>query len=198
MTLDLNSDDTQMLARCGPDWRRNLRRSERHKLSIRHWANPNPDEILSVYLSMQGHKGLQEQHSRSEIEQLLRNIKEQLILYRCDDEHGQLVSLGGVLVGGDRANFWLAATTERGRKLSASYPVLWELIRHCRRTGVSSLDLGGIDPVQNPGVYHFKKGTGARHVELLGEWDWGSRPWMRWIGNYAIQQRNSIRGRKRP
>jgi len=51
----------------------------------------------------------------------------------------------------------------------------------------------GIDPVRNPGVYRFKRASGAEPIELLGEWDWASRPWLRWVGNWAIAQRARVR-----
>ena len=54
-------------------------------------------------------------------------------------------------------------------------------------------DLGGIDLWQNPGVYTFKKETGARQIEYLGEWDWASQPWLRLFGNWAIWQKQKIR-----
>ena len=61
----------------------------------------------------------------------------------------------------------------------ASYFVFWEVLEHCRKLGVTTYDLGGIDPFANRGVYTFKKETGAKEVELLGEWDWASSFWLR-------------------
>jgi lipid II:glycine glycyltransferase (peptidoglycan interpeptide bridge formation enzyme) len=116
-----------------------------------------------------------------------------LILYRSDDERGELMSLGGALVFGSQANLWLFATTEQGRTSRAAYSVFWALVQHCKRIGVTSYDLGGIDPVNNAGVYRFKKDSGATPVELLGEWDWSPQPWLRWFGNWAIQQRSRVR-----
>jgi lipid II:glycine glycyltransferase (peptidoglycan interpeptide bridge formation enzyme) len=141
---------------------------------------------------MQDLKGLEEQHSREEIEQLLRNLNQQIVLYRCDDEHGELVSLLGCLIIGDRAVALFWATAERGRKLHASYAIFWALLQHCRKIGVKKYDLAGIDPARNRGVYRFKKATGAVPVEYLGEWDWANRPWLRWFGNWAISQRGRV------
>lgn len=193
MTLDLTQDENHLLASCERNWRRNLRSAEKCNLTTRQWLDPDTDEVSAIFLSMQNLKGLEEQHSRKEVEELLKNLKEQFVLYRCDDEQGELVSLGGFLVIGGRASAWYAATTERGRKLHASYAIFWALVQHCRTIGVRSYDLAGIDPVKNPGVYRFKRATGATPVELLGEWDWASRPWLRWFGNWAIAQRSLIK-----
>lgn len=193
MILDLTKDGDALLAGCARKWRGKLRRVGENNETVRPWLDPNADEILSVYESMQKAKGLGEQQSRKEIEQLLENLGPQLVLYRCDDEHGRIVSLGGALVIGGYANLWLMATTEEGRKLNAAFGVFWALVQQCRKMGVHSYDLGGIDPVRNHGVYRFKKDSGAAPIELLGEWDWASRPWLRWIGNWAIAQRSRLR-----
>ncbi len=193
MNLSLTIEEKDLLARCERNWRRNLLRGQGNKLTIEEWTNPSVDDIVSTYESMQSLKGLDEQHSREEFEQLLKKLKEHIVIYRCTDRAGHLVSVHGWLIFGRRATAVLSATTERGRELRASYPVVWALIRHCLRLNVQSCDLAGIDPVINPGVYRFKKGTGAVEVEYLGEWDWASRPWLQWFGNWAISRRHRLR-----
>ena len=189
MTLDLAAEEDRLLAACDHNWRRNLRRAEECHLKVRQWLDAGVDEVLAVYSSMQEVKGLNQQWSRQEVGELLRNLKQNLVLYRCEDERGEVVSLLGCMVAGDKACTLFAATSEAGRKLHASYATFWALVQHCRRIGISSYDLAGIDPVRNRGVYRFKRATGATPIEYLGEWDWASRPWLRWFGNWAVSQR---------
>jgi len=193
MSLDLSKDEKATLAACDQNWRRNLRRANEGNLSVTEWLNPRVDEVLAVYASMQTLKGLDEQLGRSEIEHLLKNFKDNLVLYRCDDEQGQLVSLLGWLAFGKRAwaVFW--ATSEQGRKVHASFAIFWALVQHCRGLGLLSCDLAGIDPVRNHGVYRFKKATGALPLEYLGEWDWATSPWLRVAGNWAIKRRERLK-----
>jgi lipid II:glycine glycyltransferase (peptidoglycan interpeptide bridge formation enzyme) len=160
---------------------------------VQQWTDPNVDEIVSAYDSMQCLKGLEEQHSREEFEQLIVHLKDQLVIYRGTNEQGQLVSLHGWLILGNRATAFLSVTTEQGRQLHSSYVVIWALIQHCLRLHLQSCDLGGIDPIRNVGPYRFKKGTGAAPIEYLGEWDWASRPWLQWFGNWAISRRQRLR-----
>jgi lipid II:glycine glycyltransferase (peptidoglycan interpeptide bridge formation enzyme) len=141
---------------------------------------------------MQSVKGIREQHSREEVGQLLTNLKRQLVLYRCDDPNGELVSLAGWVIFGNQAWAVFAATSEQGRKLHASYATLWALVQHCQRLQLQSCDLAGIDPVKNQGVYRFKKATGASPLEYLGEWDWATSATLRWLGNWAISRRHDI------
>lgn len=193
MGLDLSKDESRTLAACEQNWRRNLRRANEGKLKVRQWLDPQVDEVLSVYASMQSLKGLDEQLSREEVEHLLSNFKESIVLYRCDDEHGELVSLLGWLVFGNRAwaVFW--ATSEQGRKLHAAYAIFWALVQHCQNLQVESCDLAGIDPIRNHGVYRFKRASGAAPIEYLGEWDWATTSWLRLVGNWAISRRERLK-----
>jgi hypothetical protein len=193
MSLDLRRTEEELLAGLQSNWRRNLKQSWKRKLTVRQWENPTADEVVSLYASMEKLKGLEEQHAREEIEQLFKDLKSRMILYRCDDENGELLSLRGCLVVGDRASGWLAACNERGRELLASYAVFWGMMQHCMRLKLADFDLAGIDPVRNQGVYRFKKGTGAAPVEYLGEWDWASSPWLQWFGNWAISRRARLK-----
>ncbi len=193
MILTFTRDESEMLAACERNWRRNLRRANEGSLTVRQWFNPKVDEVLSVYTSMQSVKGLEEQHSRKEIENLLANFKDQLVLYRCDDEHADLVSLLGWVLVGNRAWALFWATSERGRELHASYATFWALVQHCQKLNVQSCDLAGIDPIRNHGVYRFKRATGASPLEYLGEWDWASSSWLRWCGNWAIGRREDVK-----
>ena len=189
MALDLTQEEDRLLANCDRNWRRNLRRADECKLRVRQWMDANVDEVLSVYTSMQEAKGLDEQLSRKEVEELLQSLKQQLVLYRCDDEQGEVVSLLGCMVAGNQACAVFWATSEAGRKVHASYTTFWAVVQHCRRIGIKSYDLAGIDPVRNHGVYRFKRATGAAPIEYLGEWDWANRPWLRWFGNWAVARR---------
>ncbi|HEY8186606.1 MAG TPA: peptidoglycan bridge formation glycyltransferase FemA/FemB family protein, partial [Pyrinomonadaceae bacterium] len=162
-------------------------------LSIRQWLKPDVEEVLAVYGSMEKLKSLEEQQSREEVEQLLKHFEQQLVLYRCDDKDGELVSLLGWVVFGRRAWAVLWATNEAGRKLQASHAIFWAVVQQCRKLKVESCDLAGIDPVRNHGVYRFKRDTGAVPLEYLGEWDWASHSWMRWLGNWAIAKRGQFK-----
>lgn len=196
MILDLGQDEARTLASFDQNWRRNLRRANEGNLTVRQWLDPNVDDVLSVYSSMQTLKGLEDQLSREEVEQLLKNFKRNLVLYRCDDGDGELVSLLGWVVFGERAwaVFW--ATSEQGRKVHASYAVFWAIVQHCREIGIHTCDLAGIDPIKNQGVYRFKKATGAAPLEYLGEWDWATSGWLKWFGNWAISRRQRLTWKK--
>lgn len=87
-----------------------------------------------------------------------------------------------VLLKGKTAFYWRAATGRKGRELSASYAMIWELMKRLKAAGIERFDFGGILPgVRSAqGINHFKRGFGGATVEYLGEWEWASAPWVRW------------------
>jgi FemAB family len=193
MLMDLKRSEQEIMAGCERNWRRNLKNSWERNLTVRQWENPEPDAIMSVFASMEKVKGLEAQYSRQEIESILNTWADSMVLYRCDDERGELLSFLACLVVGERAMFWLSACNERGREKLAAYAVFWGMLQHCLNSGLKEMDLAGIDPIGNPGVYRFKRASGARALEYLGEWDWASSSWLRWFGNWAISQRARLR-----
>jgi lipid II:glycine glycyltransferase (peptidoglycan interpeptide bridge formation enzyme) len=191
MELDLARGEETLFTNLDRRWRRNLRLAGQNNLVIKLCSNPDAEEISRVYGEMEMRKNLPQQFSSEKLKNLFTRAGSNLVFYRCEDESGNLISFRGCLTSGNRACDYLAATTEKGRGLRASYAVLWQLLRHCREQGIEIYDMGGIDPWGNPGVYTFKKETGAREVEFLGEWDWATSSSLRLLGNWAIGRRQN-------
>ena len=74
------------------------------------------------------------------------------------------------LAHGATALYHFGIADKAGRALNAHNLLLWRAIRALRRMGVDSLDLGGLDTVDNPGIARFKLGTGARVHSRCGTW----------------------------
>lgn len=193
MELNLGQSEDELLKNCSSKWRRNLRLARKENITSRLWKNPEVGEIHRVFAEMQRLKNLPELFSLDELENLFRNAKENIICFRSEDENGKLIAVRLCLKVGERACDYLAATTEKGRKLRASYLTFWNLLQECRKQEIKFYDLGGIDPFDNPGVYTFKKQTGAKPLEALGEWDRATSEWLRWFGNWAIWRKNRIK-----
>ena len=62
---------------------------------------------------------------------------------------------------GDTCVYLLGATSDEALKTNAAYLLQWHVIMRAREHGMKWYDLGGIDPLGNPGVYHFKSGLGG-------------------------------------
>jgi lipid II:glycine glycyltransferase (peptidoglycan interpeptide bridge formation enzyme) len=68
---------------------------------------------------------------------------------------------------GDSAIYLLGATSDEGLNSKGSYLLHWTMIQWLKEKGIRWYDLGGIDPIGNPGVYSFKKGfSGADVIQV--------------------------------
>lgn len=190
MYYDLSKDDEIRYGSATKNWRHNLRRSQKYALSICQWENPDVNAMYALYESMQDYKQLSQQYSRQELEKIFEQLGRYLVLFRCEDETGEPVALRGCIILGAKAWDLFAATSVKGRKIYASYALFWQLTQFCKKSGVTLYDMSGIDPFSNPGVYDFKKGTGAYPVEFLGEWEWATSEWLRWGVNWQISRRS--------
>ncbi|MBI1795851.1 MAG: peptidoglycan bridge formation glycyltransferase FemA/FemB family protein [Candidatus Eisenbacteria bacterium] len=191
MRLDLAGGADALAAGLSSNWRHNLKRSGRHGLTARRWERPAIGEILAVYHAMETHKALREQFSTRQMASLFEAFGDRLMVWRCDDVSGGLLALRGCVALGNRAWDMLAAATPEARKVYASFATCWELLQACQRLGVRSYDLRGVEPEKNPGVYDFKKGTGAEFVEYLGEWDWATNGLLRLAADRAVSRQRA-------
>jgi hypothetical protein len=144
MLLSIHSDQESMLSTASSNWKRNHKRSLRTPSSPYVWNDASPDQLEAAY---------------------------DLVLIRMDDENGKLLSVRGALVQQSTAWDFIAVTTPDGRKTYSSHRTLLALAQECARRGCTTLELGGIDPEKNKGVFDFKNGTGARITTYLGEWE---------------------------
>ena len=181
--------EDERLALASANWRHNLRRSGRHGLVIRRWKDATPKEVGSVYRQMEAYKGIERGFSDDEIGALLQELREHLVLYRCDDAGGEPIALRGCAVLGRRAWDLFAAAAPAARKVYASHAVFWALAAQCARQGVIEYDMGGVDETRNKGVFDFKRGTGATPLRYLGEWEWASNRWVQRLANAGIRYR---------
>jgi hypothetical protein len=89
-----------------------------------------------------------------------------------------LVTQNGVPVAGnitalpgDKPVYVIGASTDAGRSCKAAYLLHWRTIEVLRERGSAWYDLGGINPVANPGVTSFKLGTNGFDVTGAGPFE---------------------------
>ena len=83
-----------------------------------------------------------------------------------EDAAGHVVSMLG-----DTAIYLFGATNQLGRETKAGYLLNWHAMLLAKEQGLVSYDLGGIDPVDNPDGYRFKKRMGGREVVAAGPYE---------------------------
>jgi lipid II:glycine glycyltransferase (peptidoglycan interpeptide bridge formation enzyme) len=174
MLLSIHSDQESMLSTASSNWKRNHKRSLRTPSSPYVWNDASPEQLEAAYQAMDEFKkveGVKLHMSASDIRNVQECFGHDLVLIRMDDENGKLLSVRGALVHQSTAWDFIAVTTPDGRKTYSSHRTLLALAQECARRGCTTLELGGIDPEKNKGVFDFKNGTGARITTYLGEWE---------------------------
>jgi len=174
MLLSIHGDQEVMLSAASSNWKRNYKRSLRTPSSPYVWNDASPEQLEAAYRAMDEFKkieGMKLQMSASDIRSIQECFGRDLVLIRMDDESGNMLSVRGALIQQSTAWDFIAVTTPDGRKTYSSHRTLLALVQECARRGCTTLELGGIDPENNKGVFDFKNGTGAKITTYLGEWD---------------------------
>ena len=190
----LDTEESIRLTRCSTNWKRNLKRSTKIQNSPYVWHKPDSTSLSSAYQEMNDYKqieGVSLNRSAQDLQSAIDVFGDKLILVRSDDVNGNALAIRGAICFGDTAWDYIAITTPAGRKTYASYAVFWSLAESCFQSGMHRFDLGGIDPINNRGVYDFKKGTGSFQVDYEGEWDSASPRWFRAVASRLISRKVS-------
>jgi lipid II:glycine glycyltransferase (peptidoglycan interpeptide bridge formation enzyme) len=190
----LDAEASIRLTRCSANWKRNLKRSTKIQSSPYVWHKPDSTSLSSAYQEMNDYKqieGVSLNRSAQDLQSAIDVFGDKLILVRSDDADGNALAIRGAICFGDTAWDYIAITTPAGRKTYASYAVFWTLAESCFQSGMHRFDLGGIDPINNRGVYDFKKGTGSFQVDYEGEWDSASPRWFRAVASRLISRKVS-------
>jgi hypothetical protein len=177
MLLGVHADEEKMLSLASSNWKRNHKRSLRSATAPYVWNDASADQIESAYRIMDEYKkvdGVKLQMSSSDIRSVQQCFGSDLVLIRMDDESGKLLSVRGALIQQSIAWDFIAVPSTEGRKTYSSHRTLITLAQECARRSCTMLELGGIDPENNKGVFDFKNGTGAQITTYLGEWDQSS------------------------
>ena len=174
--IDLSLSIDQLRKSLDQKWRNCLNRAEKNKLTIIEGTDNNLYERFSnIYKEMHERKKFIEfvdiNKMRAVQKDLEDHFKMTIILCESGVEPASALVCAAI---GDTGIYLLGATNDTGRRLHASYLVQWRVIEWLKARGCRWYDLGGIDPEQNPGTYHFKAGLSGRlgkEVRFLGQFD---------------------------
>lgn len=178
MWLDLRAGLDALRDGLSTNWAHNLRRGEARNAGAGPWTDATAPQIADLHREVAVTKGIAlgaQVPDGATIASLLSRLGSRVVVHHCVDAQGATLAMRAAALVGDVAVDLLAATSAAGRKTYAAYAACWSLVAECVRRGATRYDLAGVDAVRNKGVYDFKRGTGAREVHSLGEWD-AARP----------------------
>jgi lipid II:glycine glycyltransferase (peptidoglycan interpeptide bridge formation enzyme) len=164
--LDLNPPLEELRKRLDPKWRNKLTQSERKGLRV--VAGSGPEEFRAfcrLYYEMRKRKTFDTSVDLEEFARIQEDLPEshRMQVLICEEE-GVPVTGAVCSAIGDSAIYLLGATGDKGLTSKGAYLLQWNLIHWLKDRGVRTYDLGGIDPVWNPGVYSFKRGIAGADV----------------------------------
>jgi lipid II:glycine glycyltransferase (peptidoglycan interpeptide bridge formation enzyme) len=164
--LDISLSLEDLRKNLDKKWRNQLNASARNNLEVVEGGDTSHyGEFTALYEQMWQRKKFDSAVSVDEFQAIQERLPERqkLRIYICRLE-GKPVSGLVCSALGRTAIYLLGATNEEGMKVKASYLLQWTAIQSAKERGCRSYDLGGIDPLANPGVHHFKSGLSGADV----------------------------------
>jgi hypothetical protein len=170
--LDLSLGADAIFANFHTQMRKGVRRAQRGGIDVQKTCDPRRIiEFVSLCSTISQKKRFDLRVTSDLIESLLRLSK------KCVDvEAAQFVSLKddklaaglfAIRLGRNVHQIW-SATNRDMRRDRVGEACQWAVIKWAIACGCTRYDLEGIDPVQNPSVYEFKKRLGGQEITLKG------------------------------
>ena len=190
INIDLNQSLEQIRKKMSPRHRYNLKKSLEENIDWKYGNNPMYiQDFLLLNNEMVNEKKVESiRVNLKNITELSQLLGENVIFFAGYIDNVPIASCL-VLIFGQKAFHFMASSGLTGRKLKASYAMNYSLLKLLKEKGIRLFDFGGIDPYSPSaaGVNSFKKGFGGELVEYLGEWEWASSGWVKWVVNSAIR-----------
>lgn len=170
--LDLDQSLDELRKNLNPKWRSDLLKAEKNDLKItRSSSLADFDRFEPLYLELAARKGFRAVHDASFFRRVQSTSQpyEELCVHLA--WHGGEVVAGhvGSFVGNTAVHL-LGASNVKGREQRASHLLQLAAITHAKSQGNRFYDLGGINEVENPNVFTFKKRMNGRRVTSLGSY----------------------------
>jgi len=155
-------------------WRNCLNNSEKRGLLVKTGTD---DDLFSIFISLYNEL-IKRKKFDVDLEpefyfQAQKNLAahEKFLVTVIYDEDQPVAGHVATILG-DTCVYLLGATSDKGLKNNSAYIAQWSVIQAAKERGCLWYDLGGIDPEENPGVYHFKKGLGGQDIESPGTFEY--------------------------
>jgi hypothetical protein len=169
--LDLGRGAASLWQELDKQWRYGVGRARREGVICESTGDDNDiASFFSLCREISSSKGFQLPGSLGLISRLLKvnfcaDTSAHLFVARVPEG---LAAGACILRCGRSIHYFWGASDRRFSKYRAGEALQWTIIEWGIERGCLLYDLEGIDPVQNPGVYEFKKKMGGRIVSLEG------------------------------
>ncbi len=176
MLIDLNREEDEIFMSLKGKWRNLLRKSMNCDVSVaKMTSEDNIDYLITAYNKHQEDKefvGIPEKILRNMAKQIEPDWSFQIWgAFTKENNETPIASIVSVRHG-DTCTYLVGISDDVGRRLNASYILLWNAILNAKESGCQYFDVGGVNSDTVKGIAHFKKGMGGQLYNLAGEWHW--------------------------
>ncbi|MDO8621391.1 MAG: peptidoglycan bridge formation glycyltransferase FemA/FemB family protein [Candidatus Levybacteria bacterium] len=186
--LDLTPNEDELLQAMRKTTRYLIRHAPDENIKVTVSENEKDlDKFLSIYADTAKNKHFVP-HSQLKEEFAVFSKEKKAKLYLAFQKK-EILAGAFIVYYGNEAIYRHGATTNIGRKTSASYIAQWQAIKDAKQAGLKQYNFWGIAPTDNPkhpwqGLSLFKKGFGGRQMDFLHAMDLPIK-WNYWI-TFAI------------
>lgn len=171
--IDLKVGKDKFWSALGAQWRYKVRTAEKAGVVIQ---ESRTMEDISDFFELCGAISRKKEFSLTGSEHLMR------FLLKCDSSRNMESRLfvarfagemaAGVLIirCGKSVHYFWGATNRKFGKQRPAEALQWRVMEWAFGKGLETYDLEGIDPMNNPGVYEFKRQLGGEEVVLPGKY----------------------------
>ena len=172
LVVDFDDGEEGVLKGFSSNVKRSVKKAKSSDLVLKHDNGHDGFSILTdMYSELQHSKGFGGLNMDEFIKpQQMLTDDEKMTLLLVYNKHRPVASILSSNLG-DSGMLLLAAANEEGRKLGGTYLSWYSSIMDSLQKGKQKYDLGGIDPLKNPGVYSFKSRMGGREIYHIGAFD---------------------------
>jgi len=166
--LDLSAPLDELRKALHKTWRRYLNTAERNELLVTEGEDlERYFTFCRLYEQMLKRKRFWTGVRIEEFAQIQKRLPQHQRMKVFLSEHGgRPVAALVCSAMGESAIYLLGASVD-DQRIRASYLLHWSAIKWLKSNGTRYYDLGGIDPVTNPGVYQFKRGISGVDVSHI-------------------------------
>jgi lipid II:glycine glycyltransferase (peptidoglycan interpeptide bridge formation enzyme) len=198
--MDLSHDIDAIRRETDQKWRNQLNKAEKNGLTVEERADAGAFNVfLELSAQMIDRKkfvpGVDYQEFKRVFERLAPELNMKVLVCKKDDAP---VATAIYTKIGERAIYILGATGNAGLTLNGSNLTHWEIIKRLKAAGCTCYDLGGVNPIKNPGVFRFKQGLSGKNgvsASHIGEHEYCSNPIMHFVLNALETVRGSLKKR---
>lgn len=170
LLLNLSPPIDELMANLKKKWRKSLRSGQKMPIEIKEGTGSGLFQVVKkLYGQMHSRKKFSKFYNIEDFEKIQDDLPEDLKLRILIASKGD--SPVSAIVWsqiGTTAIIMFSATGDQGLNLNSSYLLRWVMLERLKERGFLFLDQGGIDPVSNPGGYHYKVGFGGQDVRHIG------------------------------